>query len=174
MFIDIINKNQDERLKELNQKIKAIFGFVPSNLALLGSIDTDKLQNFLSYILTLSNHKSIHKDYFAFLRLFIAYQEDFSFCIKFNTALLQSKKYSLEVINNTKNNFEHIPFDNKHKVLAIKSIKSIFHSKNFLQSDFEELYKLGWDDKDIFTSIEHVGFMLQNGRILGAYMKKDK
>jgi len=173
MFIDIINQNQEE-LKRINLKIKKIFGFVPENLALLGNIDINLLQNFLSYILTLSNHKSIHKDYFAFLRLFIAYQEDFTFCIKFNTTLLQSKNYSIEVINNTKNSFEDIHFDIKHKILAIKSIKAIFNSKNFLQSDFDELYKLGWNNKDIFDSIEHAGFMLRNGRILGAYLKKDK
>jgi len=173
MFIEIINKNQQKELEELELKIKKLFGFIPPSFKLLGNIDESLLKNFLAYILTLVNHKSIHKDYFTFLRLFIAYQEDFIYCIKFNTTLLQSKKYSLEVINNMKNNFDRIPFDNKHKVLAIKSIKAVFDSKNFNQLDFDELYKIGWNNKDIFDSIEHAGFMLRNGRILTAYTNKN-
>jgi len=53
-------------------------------------------------------------------------------------------------------------------------IKKIFDSKNFTQIDFDELYKIGWNDKDIYDSIEHAGLMLKNGRILTVYIKKIK
>jgi hypothetical protein len=78
----------------------------------------------------------------------------------------------MEVIDNAKLDLSKIPFDEKHKLLAIKSIKAIFDSKNFNQNDFNELIKIGWSDKDIFDSIEHTGFMLRNGRILTAYSTK--
>ena len=172
MFIKISNQEQAVELKEINLKIEKLFGTVPPNLELIGNIDVNILKDFLVYVSKLINHKTINPDYFAFLRLFIANQEDFKYCIRFNTKLLQSRNYEMKVINNSKLDLSKIPFDDKHKLLAIKSIKAIFDSKNFKQNDFNELYKIGWSDKDIFDSIEHTGFMLRNGRILTAYSIK--
>ena len=172
MFIKINNQEQSVELKKVHLKIKKLFGTVPPNFELLGNIDVNILKDFLTYVFKLMNHKTINPDYFAFLRLFIANQESFKYCIGFNTKLLQSRNYEMEVINNAKLDLSKIPFDEKHKFLAIKSIKAIFDSKNFNQSDFNELYKIGWNDKDIFYSIEHTGFMLRNGRILTAYSTK--
>ncbi|HIP11735.1 MAG TPA: hypothetical protein EYG89_03890 [Bacteroidia bacterium] len=159
MFIKINNQEQAVELKEINLKIKKLFGTVPPNLELLGNIDVNILKDFLVYVSKLMNHKTINPDYFGFLRLFIANQEDFKYCIGFNTMLLQSRNYEMEVINNSKLDLSKIPFDEKHKLLAIKSIKSIFDSKNFNQNDFNELYKIGWNDKDIFDSIEHAAIL---------------
>ncbi len=172
MFIKISNQAQEVELKEVHLKIKKLFGTVPPNFELIGNIDVNILKDFLSYISKLIDHKTINPDYFGFLRLFIANQEDFKYCIRFNIKLLQSKNYEIEVINNSRLDLSKIPFDEKHKLLAIKSIKAIFDSKNFKQSDFNELYEIGWNDKDIFDSIEHTGFMLRNGRILTAYSTK--
>jgi hypothetical protein len=172
MFIKINNQEQKVELKEVHLKIKKLFGTVPPNFELIGNIDVSILKDFLSYIFKLMNHKTINSDYFAFLRLFIANQEDFKYCIGFNTKLLQSRNHKMKVIDNAKLDLSKIPFNEKHKLLAIKSIKAIFDSKNFNQNDFNELYKIGWSDKDIFDSIEHTGFMLRNGRILTAYSIK--
>jgi len=172
MFIQIDNQEQSAELKEITLKIEKLFGNVPPNFELLGNIDVNILKDFLTYVFKLMNHKTINPDYFGFLRLFIANQESFNYCIGFNTKLLQNRNYDLEVINSSKSDLKQIPFDDKHKVLALKSIKAIFDSKNFNQNDFKELYNVGWSDKDIFNSIEHAGFMLRNGRILTAYTIK--
>lgn len=172
MFIQIDNQEQSAELKEINLKIEKLFGTVPPNFELLGNIDVNILKDFLTYVFKLMNHKTINPDYFGFLRLFIANQEGFDYCIGFNTKLLQTKNYDIEVINSSKSDLAQIPFDDKHKLLAVKSIKAIFDSKNFNKSDFNELYHIGWSDKDIFDSIEHTGFMLRNGKILTAYTIK--
>ena len=172
MFVKINNKEQEIELKEVYTKIKVIFGTIPPNLALLGSIDLNVLKEFLTYVYKLMNHKTINPDYFGFLRLFIAYQENFKYCIAFNTKLLESRNYDTTILNNIQKDISKIPFDDKHKLLAIKSIKAIFDSNNFNQNDLNELYKIGWCDKDIFDSIEHTGFMLRNGRMLIAYSIK--
>jgi hypothetical protein len=172
MFIKIKNDKQADELKEVYSKIEKLFGSVPPNFELIGSIDVNILKDFLSYVYKLMQHKTIHHDYFAFLRLYVAEQENFTYCIGFNTMLLQTKNYESEVIKSAKFDLTKIPFDDKHKLLAIKSIKAIFDSKNFCQNDFNELYKIGWNDKEIFDSIEHTGFLLRNGRILTAYTQK--
>lgn len=150
-----------------------MFGFLPPNFELIGNIDVGILKDFLAYLFKIQNHKTIDSNYFAFLRLFIAYQEGFKYCIGFNTKLLQSRAFEDKVIDNSKLDLSKIPFDDKYKLLAIKSIKAIFDSQNFNMEDFDELYKIGWNDKDIFDSIDHAGFMLKNGRILTAYLIKD-
>jgi len=172
LFVQINNQKQSAELKEINLKIEKLFGTVPPNFELLGNIDVNILKDFLTYVFKLMNHKTINPDYFGFLRLFIANQESFDYCIGFNTKLLQTKNYDVEVINSSKSDLAQIPFDDKHKLLAVKSIKVIFDSQNFNKSDFNELYHIGWSDKDIFDSIEHAGFMLRNGRILTAYTIK--
>jgi len=172
MFIQINNNEQTVQLEKLNIKIKKLFGTVPPHLKLMGQIDVNILKDFLLYVSKLMTHKTINPDYFSFLRLYIAHQENFKYCINFNTLLLQKRNYSLEVINQTKLDLTKIPFDEKHKLLLIKSIKAIFDSKNFNQNDFNELYNIGWNDKDIFDSIEHAGFLLKNGRILTTYSVK--
>lgn len=172
MFIKINNVEQEDELKVIYSQIKEQFGEVPPNFELIGSIDVNILKDFLSYSSKLSSFENINHDYFAFLRLFIASQENFKYCLKFNSKLLQSRGYEDVVIDSSKIDLAELPFCEKHKVLAIKSIKAIFDSENFNQSDFNELYKIGWKDKEIFYSIEHVGFMLRNGRILRAYSVK--
>ncbi len=172
MFININNEKQKDELQQVYTKIKSLFGEIPSNFKLLGNIDVNILKEFLTYVYKLMNHKTINPDYFGFLRLFIAYQENFKYCIGFNTMILQKRNYDDKIINNMKKDISKIPFDDKHKLLAIKSIKAIFESINFNQKDFNELYKIGWSDKDIFDSIEHTGFMLRNGRMLVAYSIK--
>jgi len=172
MFIKINNVEQEDELKVVYSQIKEQFGEVPLNFELIGSIDVNILKDFLSYSSKLSNYKNINNDYFVFLRLFIANQENFKYCITFNSKLLQSRGYKDITINSSKIDLLKLPLDERHKLLAKKSIKAIFDSENFNQIDFNELYKVGWTDKEIFYSIEHVGFMLRNGRILRAYSVK--
>ena len=172
MFIKINNQEQAVELQEIHLKIKKLFGTVPPHFELIGNIDVNILNDILIYVSKLMNYKTINPDYFAFLRLFIANQEDFKYCIGFNKMLLQSRNYEIEVINNSRLDLSKIPFDDRYKLLAIKSIKAIFDSKNFNQNDFNELYKIGWSNRDIFDSIDHTGFMLRNGRILTAYSTK--
>ena len=172
MFIKIENLTQKEELTELFLKIEKDFGSVPPNFELLGNIDVYLLKDFLSNISKIANHKTINPNYFVFLRLFIANQENFKYCKLFNSLLLKNRGFSAEIIKKAKEDLSEIPFDEKHKLLAIKSLKAIFQSKIFNLSDFEELYKIGLTNKDIFDSIEHAGLILKNGRILTAYSIK--
>ena len=158
MFISVQSKEKD-KLDKIFFKIKKLLGKVPPHFELLGNIDYNALQNFLNYIYKLQTHHSINPDYFGFLRLYIANKEGFTYCVEFNTKLLINKNYKIKIINKAKSDLSEIPFDDKHKLLAIKSIKAIFDSKNFTELDFDKLYKIGWNDKDIYISIEHAGLM---------------
>ncbi len=80
-------------------KIQFLFGEVLPNFELLGSIDVDILKEFLTHIYKLANHKTINPVYFVFLRLFIAYyQNNFKYCIDFNTRLLKRRGYDKKLL----------------------------------------------------------------------------
>jgi len=140
-------------------------------LKFLGNIDVAYLEDFLKSVVRISKHPNIDRDFFAFLRINIAFKENYIYCKEFNYKMLLTK-YPQEAIDKTVDNIENIPLDNRHKQLGKMALKVIYNSLSVTSKDFEGLYKLGWSQKDVFDAIEHAGTLFRNGRILNAYMDK--
>ena len=173
IFIEVIDSDQDEKARNrIFKKIKLIFGEIPPHYELLGKISIDVLNEYLNDILKLIRHKTINPDYFGFLRLYIANKYNYTYCISFNSKLLHSRGYKSSIVDNSLTDINSFPFENKLIILAKKTIKAVTDSMNFTEADFKILYDAGWNDKEIFDSIEHAGNMLKNGSILSAYLKK--
>ena len=172
MFIYQQNSEQKELLGRLFKKVKIIYGNIPPHMELLGNIEADYLEDFLKMILKISRHESINPDMFTFVRLHVAYKEEYDYCMAFNTKMLLSKEYTQDQINDAISDIATIPLDDKHKQLAKYAIKAMYDSKAFTADDFETLYALGWSQRDIFDAIEHAGTLLRNGRILNTYSTK--
>jgi len=173
MFMIKENLAQKERLEKIFKKIKVVYETVPPQMTFLGNIEADYLEEFLVMILRIAKHPHIDPNFFTFLRLHIAFREDYAYCKMFNTQMLQSKGYAQELQEDVINNVSNIPFDEKHKALATFAIKAIYESKVCMQSDFDTLYEMGWTQRDVFDAIEHAGTLLRNGRLLTAYSIKD-
>lgn len=172
MFILRKNEAQQERLSKVLKRVKVVYGAVPPQMEFLGNIDVEYLEIFLKSILKIVKHPHIKPDLFTFIRVHIAFKEDYTYCKAFNTQMLLAKGYSQEIIDKTIEEIKNIPFDKKHQALARYAIKAIYHSKMCNQKDFDSLYTMGWTQKDVFDVIEHAGTIFRNGRILGAYSKK--
>lgn len=173
MFVEINNHCKDSRsLNRIFKKIQLIFGEIPPHYELLGNISIDVLNEYLNGIIKLIRHKTINPDYFGFLRLYIAHKYNYTYCIAFNSKLLHSRGYKSSIVNNSLADINSFPFENKLIILAKKTIKAVTDSMNFTEADFKMLYDVGWNDKEIFDSIEHAGNMLKNGPILSAYLNK--
>ena len=173
MFI-ITEKLPTDLSRELSLMLKMLkktFGAIPPHFRLLGTIDHEKLQETLSSLFKLMYHKRINPDLFTYIRFHIANKEGYKYCINFNHNLLKSNGYSEEIIANTIRNISTIPLKPEEQVLAAKGIKAIYHPSDFNKTDLLELYKLGWNDKDIYDVIDHAGFILKNGRIISCYLK---
>jgi len=173
MFYFQENHTQKERLRKLFKKIQIVYGTVPPQMEFLGNIDADYLEEFLKSVIKIMKHPHIDPDLFGFLRLYVAFKEDYPYCKNFNTKLLLGKGYSQEQLNKSIQNIVNIPLDDKHQFLGIYAIKAIYDSKQFTPKDFDTLYDLGWTQKDIFDAIEHAGTIFRNGRILTAYSSKE-
>jgi len=173
MFMVQKNEAQKERLEKMYKMITLMFGAVPSNMEFIGNIEADYLEDFLKMLRRVQKHKNINPDLFGFLRLHVAFKEDYTFCKMFNTKYLLGKDYSQEQLDEVINSVALVPFDEKHKALAKHALKALYYSKEVSQNDFDALYEMGWTQKDVFDVIEHTGTLFRNGRILMAYMKKD-
>ncbi len=173
MFIIQKNEKQQDRLKNIFRKVKAIYGNIPPQMEFLGNIDVDYLEEFLISILRIAKHPNIEPNLFGFIRLHVAFRENYPYCKMFNTKLLLSYKYDQKLLDKAIEDIENVPFDKRHKLLAKFAIKAMYDSANCTADDFENLYSIGWSQKDIFDAIEHAGTILRNGRILTAYSIKE-
>jgi len=170
----MIQKNQDqqEQLEKIFKKVKTIYGEVVPQMELLGNIEAEYLENFLKEAMRSLRHPQIDPDLFAFIRLHIAFREDYPYCKAFNTKLLLSRKYSQNQLDKAVEDIFSVPFDENHQALATFAIKSMYQSHLCIASDFESLYAMGWSQKDVFDAISHAGMILKNGRILMTYSQK--
>ena len=172
MFMVQKNEIQKEGLEKILKKVKVVYGAVPPQMKFLGNIEVDYLEDFLNAAVRIVKHPHIEPDLFAFIRLHVAFKEDYPYCKMFNSKMLLSKGYTQEQLDAVIENIDTVPFDDKHKKLALHGIKAIYESSSFTQCDFDNLYNMGWTQKDVFDAIEHTGTIFRNGRILTAYAIK--
>jgi len=173
MFMVTENKSQKDRLEKLYKKVKFLYGNIPPQMQFIGNIDASYLEDFLQSLLRIVKHPHINPDWFGFVRLHIAFTEDYDYCKGFNTALLLSCGYTQEQLDQAVADISIIPFDEKHRTLAEYTRKVIYKSKYCTQEDLKTLYEMGWSQKDVFDGVEHAGTLFRNGRILTAYSIKD-
>ncbi len=172
MFMVEENSAQKERLAKIYKKVRVLYGDVPPQMQFLGNIEADYLEEFLTQLLRIVKHPHINPDLFGFIRLHVAFKEEYPYCKMFNTRFLQAKGYTQEQLDSAVADIMNVPFDEKHRALAVFALKAIYESRMCSKEDFEKLYAMGWSQKDVFDLIEHAGTIFRNGRILTAYMEK--
>lgn len=172
MFMVKENEVQKERLEKVLKVIRKIYGIVPPQMEFLGNIEVEYLEDFLKMAMRIIKHANIDPDLFAFIRLHIAFREEYAYCKIFNTKLLLSKKYLQEQLDVVIEDISAVPFNDEHQALAIHAVRAIYDSKELSQNDFDILYAMDWSQKDVFDVIDHAGTIFKNGRILTAYSQK--
>ena len=173
MFYAHPNTSQSQRLEKLYKKVRALYGTVPPQMEFLGNIEADYLEAFITATRRIAAHPHIDRDFFTFIRLYVAYREHYPYCMQFNRQMLRTLGYEEELLNLVISDISAIPLDEKHQRLAHLAIRAIYESSDITPDDFEAIYALGWSQKDTFDAIEHAGTILKNGRILTAYMQKE-
>jgi len=172
MFMTKPNLAQQERLQKIYRKVSVLYGNVPPQMEFLGNIDADYLEDFLKTVMRIARHPHISPDLFSFLRLYVAFRENYAYCKAFNTSLLKNRGYTQEQLDRVIADIKSLPLDEKHRELAGFAIKAIYQSGDCTASDFDTLYAIGWSQKDVFDAVEHAGTIFRNGRILTAYSEK--
>jgi len=173
MFMVQKNIEQEEELKRILKRVKLIYGSIPPQMEFLGNIDTKYLEEFLTTMMRVVKHPHIEPTLFGFIRLHIAFKEEYKYCMMFNTKFLLAKGYTQSQLDAVIEDISSVPLDTKHQALAKYALKAIYESKSCGQKEFDLIYSLGWTQRDVFDAIEHAGTIFRNGRILTAYAIKE-
>lgn len=160
-----------KKLSVMLKMLEKTFGDIPPHFKLIATLNPKRAEDTLECLIRLMRHETIDPDLFPCIRLHVAAQEGYKYCINFNSSLLRSRGYNDEIIDRVQRNISFVPFDNNVKRLAEKSIKAIYSPSAFNKSDLAELYSLGWNISEIYDAIDHAGFLLKNGRIIKAYLE---
>ena len=166
------NKAQKERLDKILKRVKILYGEVPPQMELLGNIEVEYLEDFLKMVMRVVKHPHINPDFFGFIRLHIAFKEEYAYCKMYNTKFLRAKGYAQEQLDTVIVDVTMLPLDEKHQALAHHAVRAMYESREVTEVDFDKLYAMGWSQKDVFDAIDHAGTLLRNGRILTTYGKK--
>jgi len=166
----IVEPKISQEQQALIEKTKASLGMIPPHWELFIKLNPVRFEMFMKEINYLKSHPHINPDFFAFIRLYIAHNENFSYCKSLNTKLLLAKGYSKNALQNFKEDVKALPLDERHQLLMLKVMKALYKGKEFNVNDIEELKAVSWTDADIFDAIDHGAFLFKFSRILKAYL----
>jgi hypothetical protein len=168
----IIEPDLEREMKILLRGLKQKMGQVPPHFEMFARVNPTRFKMFLEEITYVTTHPHINPDFFAFLRFFVASQNQFTYCIKFNHALLLSKGYGEEQLSMLKTSSHNLPLDDKHQSLFKEVIIALDEPSNFTASTLENLKALGWSDADIYDAVDHGAFLFKFSKIIRAYSKE--
>jgi hypothetical protein len=159
MFILEPIKKEDAtgELKLLYKMIEKSLGFVPPHFELFATIDIESMKEFLAYNQKMLTHPVIDKNLLPHLRLAIAQKECRTYCVAFNTQMLESGEYKI---------------DAKQELLMNKVLKSLYETQKFTQKDLEELKEIGFGDKDFFDLLSYASDFMAKSKMIEIYLKK--
>lgn len=173
MFIITPIKVEDATgdLKLLYKKIQKVLGFVPPHFELFATIDRESLKDFVDYNLYFAKHAKINANILPFLRLCIAQKECRNYCISFNTRMLIANGIDKEIINDICSNIQKLPLDKQDKMLLSKTIYAIYNANKFSSHDLQELYTVGFGDKDFYELLSYATNFMAKSKMIEVYIK---
>ena len=160
MFIIETIKKEDARgeLKLLYRIIERSLGFVPPHFELFATIDVQAMKEFAVYNQKMAEHPNIDKNLLPHLRLNIAKKECRSYCVSFNTAILEKGEFSI---------------DEKQTLLMEKVLKSLNETQRFTKDDLSELKAVGFSDKDFFDLLNYATGFMAKSKMIEVYLKRE-
>ena len=168
--IDVITKERAEgELKIAFKTIERIMGFVPPHFELFGTLDLEGLKKFTKESILLQRDEKIDARILPILRLIIAKKECRRYCIEFNTKLLE-KDFGKDFVKEPLDTLSKLSLAEEQKILVRKIAKAIYDSENFTKEDIEELYNLGFDDKEFFKILSYCVRFMANSKMIDIYL----
>ena len=164
MFIIDVIKKEDARgeLKMLYRMIEKSLGFVPPHFELFATVDLEAMKEFVEYNQKMISHEKINANILPFMRLEIAKRECRTYCIAFNTKIVDALNVKDEKT-----------FDEKQEKLLEKVMKSLYDTSDFTKDDLEELYLFGFNDKDFYDLLSYASNFMAKSKMIEVYRKKE-
>lgn len=133
------------------QYFNEFFGKVP-NIFQFHTASEDIYGIMTQYFQFLSEHKTLSKEFFSYLRLYVSNREKGQYCINFNTAVLQHLGHDAEVLKQAAVDISHANLPKKEIELLKLAIKVSFNANEVSEEDIDAVRKLGYSDKEIYEA----------------------
>jgi hypothetical protein len=117
-------------------------------------------------------HEKLDVGLLAMIRLLVASEEDYQFCVNMNMGLLKmAGGMTDEELKALRKNPETAPLEEFQKALLLFVLKVVKTPEDITENDVESLRQLGWSDKDIFEASFHGTSMVSAGKLYKAFVK---
>jgi len=140
------------KVKEFYDEILKIMPMIPKPLQLasaspnLFAITSQQMKYFMS-------HPTLGPLLQAHIRMLVAFNTDYPYCIELNTNLLKMLgKLTDEQIVATRNNPDEARLPDKDKAMLKFVVKAVSAPEEVQAQDVEALRRMGWNDTDIFDA----------------------
>jgi hypothetical protein len=116
------------------------------------------------------NHAALSPLLLAHIRLLVAINIDYPYCIEFNINMLKMLGgLSNEQIAATRQDPSQAALPEKDKALLLFTLKVVSEPEEVNQADMDTLHKLDWEDPDIFDAVNHGVTMVSMGILFNAF-----
>ena len=159
------------KLKLFYKQIEKAMGYIPPHFEVFATIDLPSMQAFTQLNIYMMTHPKIKRELLPFLRLYIAKKECRGYCTNFNTQILTKMGIEKEVINDLENRLDDIPFDADQRTLLKKVLKAVEEPQSFGEADLQELYALGFSDKDFFDLLNYACEFNAKSKMIEVYLR---
>ncbi len=140
------------KVKEFYDEILKIMPVIPKPLQLasaspeLFAISSRQMKYFMS-------HPNLGPLLQAHIRMLVAFNTDYPYCIEFNTNLLKwMGNLTEEQIVAVRANPDEAPLPDKEKAMLKFVVKAVSAPEEIEAQDIESLRRMGWSDPDIFDA----------------------
>ncbi|MFC1895614.1 carboxymuconolactone decarboxylase family protein [Thermodesulfobacteriota bacterium] len=115
-------------------------------------------------------HPTLSFPLLAHIRLLVAHEENYPYCINLNQGLLQTLGgLKEEQIAATKADPDKAALEPKDKAMLLFVLKAVQDPATTEKEDVDALHDLGWTDRDIFDAVTHGMNMVSAGMMFKAF-----
>ncbi len=156
-------------VKEVYGAIQKRIPFIPKPLQLM-SASPALLAGYAKDLDHYLEHATLSPLLLAHIRLLVAMNIDYPYCIDLNTDMLKMLgELSSEQIAATRKDPGQAQLPDKDKALLLFTLKAVSEPEEVNQADIDNLRGLGWEDSDIFDAVNHGTTMVSTGILFSAF-----
>ena len=115
------------------------------------------------------NHPTLKFPLLAHIRYLVATDQDYNFCIDFNSNLLQFLGNTEEGLTELVADPAKADLDEKDKALLLFVLKALRSPDEVIGEEVDTLHNLGWKDSDIFDAVNHGAGMIAPSIMMRAF-----
>ena len=118
-------------------------------------------------------HPTLSPALLTFIRMLVAVEYDYGFCIDFNSGLLESQGIGKDLLASVKADPSRVPLEEKDKSMLLFVLKAVKTPEAVEPGDVEGLRQHGWTDKDILDAVAHGVGMVGASKMFKAFRMEE-